>query len=142
MDQLLSRFARDEDGLGAVDFCLAASAIALATFGVLNFLSDRRPNDPKQWRARANEARALARQIDDHDTVEVMTRVAEDYDFLAEHAEELRQRSQRPDVASRSKDESARFSTTMQQREDDARQAVHGEQCSEFSMGLKAIRRG
>ena len=90
MNHLLGKFSRDERGIGAVEICLIASLIALATFGLLHLIADRQLNDPRQWRTRANEARDLARQMVDSDAMDGMTRIAEEYDFLAEQAEQRR----------------------------------------------------
>jgi len=47
--------------------------------------------DPEHWRARAAEARALARVMSDLATTTEMMRVAADYDLLAQRAEARRQ---------------------------------------------------
>jgi hypothetical protein len=44
--------------------------------------------DPKHWRNRAQETRALADQMSDPDTRRIMIGVAEDYEKLAKRAEE------------------------------------------------------
>ena len=44
-------------------------------------------HDPKHWRARANEARKLAAEMNDHASREAMLRIAADYDRLAERTE-------------------------------------------------------
>jgi hypothetical protein len=43
-------------------------------------------NDPKHWRERAEEARAVAGQLTDEKSREAMLRIAKDYDQLAERA--------------------------------------------------------
>ncbi len=45
-------------------------------------------NDPKHWRARAEEIRALADQMSDETSRQMMLRVASDYERLAERAEQ------------------------------------------------------
>jgi len=50
-------------------------------------------NDPKHWRMRAEEARALADKMSDELSKKMMLGIAEDYDRLAERAEE---RAKRP----------------------------------------------
>jgi hypothetical protein len=45
-------------------------------------------NDPKHWRDRAAEMRSLAAQTADGDSKRAMVRIAEDYDTLAQRAEE------------------------------------------------------
>ena len=50
-------------------------------------------NDPKHWRMRAEEARALADKMSDQLSKEMMLGIAEDYDRLAERAEERAKRS-------------------------------------------------
>jgi hypothetical protein len=90
VNQLLGKFARDERGIGAVEIGQIASLIAVATFGLLHLIADRQFNDPRQWRTRASEARDLARQMADTDAMDGMTRIAEEYDFLAEQAEQRR----------------------------------------------------
>ena len=49
-------------------------------------------NDPKHWRMRAEEARALADKMSDQLSKEMMLGIAEDYDRLAERAEERAKR--------------------------------------------------
>ena len=44
-------------------------------------------NDPKVWRGRAEEARALAEQMKDTEARNIMWRIAQDYDRLAQCAE-------------------------------------------------------
>ena len=47
----------------------------------------RKPiNDPKHWRARAAQMRALAVTMKDAETIAIMNRLADDYDKLAERA--------------------------------------------------------
>jgi len=45
-------------------------------------------NDPKHWLNRAKEARALAEQIDDPEAKRTMLKNADDYERLAQRAEE------------------------------------------------------
>jgi hypothetical protein len=45
-------------------------------------------NDPEHWRARAEEMRRLAEDINDAATKEMMLRIARDYETLAVRAEE------------------------------------------------------
>lgn len=52
-------------------------------------------NDPKHWRDRAEEARAIADDITDPDSKRKMLRIADDYEELARRAEKrLRDRKQ------------------------------------------------
>jgi hypothetical protein len=44
--------------------------------------------DPEYWRQRAEEARAIAVQMMDAHTKAVMLGIAQDYEKLAEHAEQ------------------------------------------------------
>jgi hypothetical protein len=44
-------------------------------------------SDPKHWRERATEMRALAGQANDAETQAIMLRLAKDYDNLAVRAE-------------------------------------------------------
>jgi hypothetical protein len=43
-------------------------------------------NDPKHWRDRAAEMRALADTMNDAETIAIMKRLADDYDKLADRA--------------------------------------------------------
>jgi hypothetical protein len=45
-------------------------------------------DNPEHWRARAEEARVLAEQIDDPGAKQTMLRIAESYERLAERAAE------------------------------------------------------
>jgi hypothetical protein len=49
-------------------------------------MSEHPINDPKHWRDRATEARALAEQMDDPEGKRMMLRVADDYERLAQRA--------------------------------------------------------
>lgn len=53
-------------------------------------------NDPEHWRNRANEARALAEQIQDPQSREAMLRIASDYERLATRAQQRSQGSAHP----------------------------------------------
>jgi hypothetical protein len=44
-------------------------------------------NDPKHWRDRGAEMRALAETMKDPETIAIMNRLADDYDRLAEKTE-------------------------------------------------------
>ena len=44
-------------------------------------------NDPKHWRDRAEEARAVAEEMTDPDSKRKMLRIADDYEELARRAE-------------------------------------------------------
>jgi hypothetical protein len=46
-------------------------------------------NTPKQWRSRAKEARALAKQMRDPESKRALVRVAESYAKIAERAEAM-----------------------------------------------------
>jgi hypothetical protein len=50
-------------------------------------------NDPKHWRDRAAEMRALTETMKDPETIAIMNRLADDYDKLADRAAQ-RQREQ------------------------------------------------
>jgi hypothetical protein len=45
-------------------------------------------NEPDHWRARAQEARILAGQMNDSESKDAMLRIAEDYERLAKRAED------------------------------------------------------
>ena len=45
-------------------------------------------DDPGHWRARAEEARVLAEQMDDPEAKQTMLRIAESYERLSERAAE------------------------------------------------------
>jgi hypothetical protein len=45
-------------------------------------------NEPDHWRARAEEARMLANQMNDSESRDAMLRIAEDYERLATRAED------------------------------------------------------
>jgi len=45
-------------------------------------------NDPKHWRERAQEARAMAQQMTDRDAEATMLGIADDYEKLARRAED------------------------------------------------------
>jgi hypothetical protein len=45
-------------------------------------------NDPKHWRQRAEEARVHAEDVFDPEAKKTMLRIAEDYEKLAERAEQ------------------------------------------------------
>src|SRR5262249_3829851 len=47
-------------------------------------------NDPKHWLDRAKEARALAEQMDDSEAKRTMLKNADDYERLAQRAQERR----------------------------------------------------
>jgi hypothetical protein len=44
-------------------------------------------DDPKHWRGRAEEARAIAPQLKGAESQQTMLEIAAQYDLLAEHAE-------------------------------------------------------
>jgi hypothetical protein len=50
-------------------------------------MSSRTVSDPKHWRDRAAEMRALSETMDDVEARAIMLRLAEDYDKLADRAE-------------------------------------------------------
>ena len=50
-------------------------------------------NDPKHWRERAEEARVHAEQMADPEAKQTMLKIAEDYEKLAERAEQRLQHS-------------------------------------------------
>ena len=45
-------------------------------------------NEPQHWRARAEEARILANQMNDSESKDAMLRIAEDYERLAKRADD------------------------------------------------------
>jgi hypothetical protein len=45
-------------------------------------------NDPAHWRQRAEEARILAEQMNDEKSKQMMLRIADDYDRLAQRAKD------------------------------------------------------
>ena len=45
-------------------------------------------NEPEHWRARAKEARILANEMNDSESKDAMLRIAEDYEHLAQRAED------------------------------------------------------
>jgi hypothetical protein len=49
--------------------------------------SSRYINDPKYWRRRAEEARGMAESFGDPASIEMMVKVAQQYEQLAEQAE-------------------------------------------------------
>ncbi len=51
-------------------------------------MSDHSINDAKHWLDRAKEARALAEQIDDPEAKRTMLKNADDYERLAQRAQE------------------------------------------------------
>jgi hypothetical protein len=53
-----------------------------------NLMSDHSINDPKHWLDRAKEARALAEQMNDPEVKRTMLKNADDYERLAQRAEE------------------------------------------------------
>jgi hypothetical protein len=53
-----------------------------------NIMSLYSINDPKHWLDRAKEARALAEQMDDPEAKRTMLKNADDYERLAQRAEE------------------------------------------------------
>ena len=53
-----------------------------------NLMPEHPINDPKHWLNRAKEARALAEQIDDPEAKRTMLKIADDYERLAQRAQE------------------------------------------------------
>ena len=47
-------------------------------------------DSPEFWRSRAEEVRAIADDLHDPDAKAIMTRIADDYERLAQHAERRR----------------------------------------------------
>jgi hypothetical protein len=54
----------------------------------INLMPEHPINDPKHWRRRAKEARALAEQIADPEAKRTMLKNADDYERLAQRAQE------------------------------------------------------
>jgi hypothetical protein len=52
--------------------------------------------DPAHWRTRADEARILAKELDDLESRDAMLRMAEDYERLAKWVEDRAQRGRLP----------------------------------------------
>jgi hypothetical protein len=50
-------------------------------------------NDPEHWRHRAEEIRTLADDVKEEISTQMMLRIAQDYDRLAQRAEERAKRS-------------------------------------------------
>ena len=53
-------------------------------------------NDPKHWRDRAAAMRALAATMKDAEVILIMNRLADDYDKLAERAEQRARKKSDP----------------------------------------------
>jgi hypothetical protein len=53
-----------------------------------NLMPEHPINDPKHWLNRAKEARVLAEQIDDPEAKRTMLKIADDYERLAQRAQE------------------------------------------------------
>jgi len=51
-------------------------------------------DDPKHWRQRAEQARALAEQMSDPTSREMMLGIVKDYEQLAEWAEQRRKKTE------------------------------------------------
>ena len=47
-------------------------------------------DDPEFWRSRAEVARAMAQEMKDRHSKAIMDRIADDYESLAQHAEQRR----------------------------------------------------
>ena len=45
-------------------------------------------NDPEHWRARAEEARILAKEMKDSKTKDALLRIGDNYEYLAEWVED------------------------------------------------------
>ena len=50
-------------------------------------------DDPEFWRSRADGARAIAEEFKHRDARAIWNRIADDYECLAQHAEQRRRRS-------------------------------------------------
>jgi len=50
-------------------------------------------DDPEFWRSRADGARAIAEEFKHRDARAIWNRIADDYERLAQHAEQRRRRS-------------------------------------------------
>jgi hypothetical protein len=47
-------------------------------------------DDPEFWRSRAEDVRSIAEDLREADASAIMTRIADDYELLAKHAEKRR----------------------------------------------------
>jgi hypothetical protein len=59
-------------------------------------MSPKDADDPKHWRERAAQMRALANTMKDAETIAIMNRLADDYDKLADVAEQRARPKGRP----------------------------------------------